>query len=182
MGTPVPRKTPEQRAESRAFRTAAPVGTTRAAERSDKSALAVPVTPRVGKKILGQHNGLNVYTRLRSRNPERLAAVRLVTHGLHGEWITTLLCCACHPELYESATTVKPFLLSPVAVPISDPHHVRTRGAGGTMDDCVPLCRVHHQQADAPASGALSFAATYDLDLQAIAALLWKVSPFREEG
>lgn len=26
----------------------------------------------------------------------------------------------------------------------SDPHHIRSRGAGGSDEHCIPMCRTHH--------------------------------------
>jgi hypothetical protein len=37
----------------------------------------------------------------------------------------------------------------------SDPHHITGRGAGGsdTADNCIPLCREHHNEVEAPFKG-----------------------------
>lgn len=53
-----------------------------------------------------------------------------------------------------------------------DPHHVRTAANSGTalkpMDtECVPLCRIHHDEHDR--LGRHSFQAKYGLDLAEIA-------------
>jgi hypothetical protein len=50
----------------------------------------------------------------------------------------------------------------------SEAAHVRSRGAGGTWRDIVPLCRDHHREQHA--IGIQTFEATYGLDLAAIAA------------
>lgn len=44
-------------------------------------------------------------------------------------WVRTLPCCACQ------------------ATAPSEPHHVRTKAAGGSDWDTVPLCRVCHSEA-----------------------------------
>ena len=47
--------------------------------------------------------------------------------------------------------------------------HVKSRGAGGTADDLVPMCPMHHRQLHA--LGIKTFLAKYrGLDLEAIAA------------
>lgn len=47
----------------------------------------------------------------------------------------------------------------------SDPHHVRTVGAGGTWRDLVPLCRRHHTECHTV--GVQTFTDRYDVDLHA---------------
>ena len=42
-------------------------------------------------------------------------------------------------------------------------HHVRSRGAGGTWKDTLPLCRNHHREIHD--TGVETFAAKYDIDL-----------------
>ena len=56
----------------------------------------------------------------------------------------------------------------------TDPHHVRSRGAGG-MDESnlVPLCRIHHTECHA--IGRLTFEDKYKLgDLQMRAEQIWE--------
>lgn len=50
-----------------------------------------------------------------------------------------------------------------------DPAHVRTRGAGGTADDVVYLCRGHHREQEGRTA---DFEARYGVDLTAEAARL----------
>jgi len=44
-----------------------------------------------------------------------------------------------------------------------DPHHLRTRGAGGSDLTCVPLCREHHEAWHQ--LGPSMFLASYGVDL-----------------
>ena len=67
------------------------------------------------------------------------------------EWMKQLNCCVCGRTPCDTA-------------------HVRSRAAGGTADDTIPLCRMHHRESDGINSGIKTFAAKYDLDLQALAA------------
>ena len=46
--------------------------------------------------------------------------------------------------------------------------HVRSRGAGGTRRDLVPLCQAHHREQHQ--RGKRSFAESHGLDLEAAAA------------
>ena len=54
------------------------------------------------------------------------------------------------------------------APPPSDPHHVKTRGAGGTSADLVPLCRGHHDMVGC--WGVKTFIRESGVDLYAVAA------------
>lgn len=65
-------------------------------------------------------------TRLRPRNAKRLKRLRDVQFGPQAALCRTLRCCICN------------------APPPSDPHHVKSRGAGGTDADYVALCRRCH--------------------------------------
>ena len=47
-----------------------------------------------------------------------------------------------------------------------DPHHVRSRGAGGTARDLVPLCRIHHSMFHT--FGRHTFDEKFGTDLRAI--------------
>ena len=72
--------------------------------------------------------------------------------GPHAEYIRTLPCVACH-------------LPGP-----SDPHHVKSRGAGGKAENnLIPLCRVHHTEIHQ--QGVKTFAKKWGLDLKAKAVL-----------
>jgi hypothetical protein len=175
----VTRRTPEQRAELAAYKRAAPIGIPAKGERIDMSALPIaPPAPRV-REAKGMRNGLKTYKRL-GINAERQAARRIETHGEHAQWVATLQCCASFPELYESAATLKPYLMRTGQTRISDPHHVRTRGAGGTAEFCVPLDRPRHIELGQV--GQETFESFYKIDLWRIAALLWECSPSRGDG
>jgi hypothetical protein len=54
----------------------------------------------------------------------------------------------------------------------SDPHHVKSRGAGGKDErNIVPLCRVHHTEGHT--IGWKTFQKKYGLDLKTVAVELW---------
>ena len=55
-----------------------------------------------------------------------------------------------------------------------DPHHVRSRGAGGgDRENIVPLCRLHHDEVGR--LGRPSFEAKYRVELRAVAGLTWRI-------
>jgi hypothetical protein len=174
------KRTPEQRAEALAAKRESPIAPAVKQERVDMHALPfAPPAPRV-REVLGKRNGLAIRKRL-GNNKERQEAERLDTHGPHAAWVVTLPCCVCMPEHYQGPE-LKPFMFNPDNKDsrISDPHHVRTRNAGGGQHACVPLCRLHHMQIDSPGWGHDTFEATYGMDLMRVARLLWKDSPVRD--
>ena len=176
------RRTPEQRAEALAYKRASPIAPAVKGEKPDMRLLDVaPPAPRV-REAKGMRNGLRSYKTL-GVNKERQAAARLDAFGGHAAWVATLPCCVCMPEHFQGPE-LKPWMYNPDNRDsrISDPHHVRTRGAGGSEDDCVPLCRLHHSQLDSPGWGHDTFEATYGMDLMSIARLLWGHSPVRDGG
>lgn len=58
-----------------------------------------------------------------------------------------------------------------------DPHHVRTRGAGGGDEQVVPLCRRHHNLLDSPNWSQKRLEAECGVDFEKVAEGLWRVSP-----
>lgn len=114
------------------------------------------------------------------RNEERLRKRREAEFGEHTEWVASLPCVACRPELFCRGDLIGAFAIAGRRV--SDPHHVQTRGAGGASADCVPLCRHHHTEIDSPGWGSATFGATYGIDLHGIARMLWDISPARKEN
>ena len=55
----------------------------------------------------------------------------------------------------------------------TDPHHVKTRGAGGRDEsNLVPLCRVHHSECHQ--IGRKTFSKKYNLDLIASAGRIYE--------
>lgn len=92
----------------------------------------------------------------------RVRKARLAEHQYgpagYGDWLRSLACVVpgCRDERIECA-------------------HVRSRGAGGTWEDQVPLCTVHHSEQHA--LGVRTFARRYGLDLADLAAahaLRWR--------
>ncbi len=66
--------------------------------------------------------------RIKLRNPARLARLRAEQFGPQAALARRMPCCACQ------------------AAPPSDPHHVTSRGAGGTDRDVIALCRNCHRR------------------------------------
>lgn len=97
-------------------------------------------------------------TKLRQRNPERLARLRRKQFGEHADFIRSLPCALRGHD-------------AGICGP-SEAAHVRSRGAGGTAKDLVPLCQRHH--AEQHSMGILTFQEHYEIDLQAIADDLWR--------
>lgn len=65
------------------------------------------------------------------------------------------------------------------ASPPSDPHHVRTRAAGGaTEGNVVPLCRICHTRIHR--LGKLTFRSRTGIDLEAVAREEW--ATWKERG
>lgn len=172
------KRTAEQRAEALAAKRASPIAPAVKGPKPDMSLLPLaPPAPRV-REHKGLRNGLKTYTRL-GVNTERQAARRLETHGeKHAKWIASLPCCASFPELYEGAHTLKPWMMRTDQARICDPHHVRTRGAGGTVEYCVPLDPPKHTELGKV--GQDTFQEWYKIDLWRIARLLWEHSPVRD--
>ncbi len=90
---------------------------------------------------LKRSGGLKRKARLPRANAQRAAKRRADAFGPQAEWCRKAPCCAC-----SSIGVVLSFGKAEAFAIQSDPHHVRSRGAGGTDKDCVPLCREHHQE------------------------------------
>jgi hypothetical protein len=58
---------------------------------------------------------------------------------------------------------------------VSDPSHLKTRGAGGRDEDCCPMCRKHHRELGGINSGIATFQKRHAIDLKAIAAAIHEV-------
>lgn len=82
---------------------------------------------------------------LRAVNPKRRKERHGVAFGSKAEWLRQMSCCVCGRQP-------------------SDPHHVRSRGAGGTAKDLVPLCRADHRELHQ--IGARTFAERHEIDLE----------------
>lgn len=96
-------------------------------------------------------------SRIRPINPKRLEWLRELQFGDWANEIRSMPCAVCsHP-------------------PPSEPHHTRSRGAGGTKKGLVPLCIFCH--AEWHALGRFTFAEKYQVDLAAVAAHLWDARP-----
>jgi hypothetical protein len=96
-------------------------------------------------------------TPLRPVNRERRAKRHERNFGSHADWIRSRRCDLCG------------------APPPSDPHHARTRGAGGDRKVLVPLCRKCHRMVHAGIGPGQEW-------LLERARELWARSPENEEG
>lgn len=108
------------------------------------------------KNLLGYvFSTLRNYSQVRRCNTARKARLRAVQFGEKRAWIVTLPCAVwnCQHEGY----------------PI-EPAHVKSRGAGGTSVDLVPICSVHHNEQHAV--GISTFENRHDIDLSELAAQL----------
>lgn len=92
---------------------------------------------------------LRRFTALRPWNRARRKRLYASQFGAHADRIRAMPCAICG----------KP---GP-----SDPAHVRSRGAGGTWRDLVPLCRADH--AELHEIGRHSFERLYNVNLAALA-------------
>lgn len=111
---------------------------------------------------LAQRTPLRRKTRLAPANRERRTELYAQQYGQRGELIRAMPCLllgqdGCHGPI-EAA-------------------HVRSRGAGGTARDLVPLCAAHHREQHA--HGVKTFQQKHDIDLRAAAdALARKLDTF----
>lgn len=80
-----------------------------------------------------------------------------------------LRCCACEPWLYMEDLAALEFESEER---ISDPHHNRSRGAGGKDEDTVPLCVTCHMQCSAPGWSAKRVQDEAVVDFAVVAARL----------
>lgn len=141
--------------------------------------LAMPPTRDRGP-VIGEQGGLKTYRRLNPVNRERRAARYGEDFGDHAAWVRTLQDCVSFAEMYEGPG-LKPYMLREDwrdLRPISEPHHTRSRGAGGHADHVVPLSPEHHREVEQ--WGYATFCEFYGVDLDAIAELLWSNSPAKE--
>lgn len=95
-----------------------------------------------------------------------------------------LPCCACRPltrRIVRGVLIGKSVGWYGPESRVSDPHHFKTRAAGGTDEHCVPLCRRHHRELDAPNSGPETFQAKHAVDFEATAAMISEAVR-REQG
>lgn len=96
---------------------------------------------------------------LAKQNPRRRAKRERECYGPHAIWIRRHVCPVCggHPTVA---------------------HHVRTRGAGGKAKDLAPLCNRCHDAWHR--EGRRTFEERRQIDLAALAAEFWAISPAHE--
>ncbi|RUP35810.1 MAG: hypothetical protein EKK60_16890 [Gordonia sp. (in: high G+C Gram-positive bacteria)] len=100
---------------------------------------------------LARRSPLKRKTRLAPVNRKRAAARRAEAFGGRGEAVRGMACLVgqgCHGRIHAA--------------------HVRSRGAGGTRRDLVPLCELHHREQHQ--RGIRTFEAAHGLDLSGEAA------------
>ena len=117
-------------------------------------------------------------TRIRARNPKRAAKRRAEAFGEQARVCRSASCCVCWPDAF-SIDSPRMLYCTMALARIgfggerSEPHHIPSRGAGGTDKDCVPLCTAHHREFHD--IGEQSFAERYAVDLRAIARRIHEV-------
>lgn len=60
-----------------------------------------------------------------------------------------------------------------------DPHHAKTRGAGGGDNHIVPLCRLIHSRLDSPGHSQKSVEDEYGLNMLKSAEALWRADTYQ---
>lgn len=97
-----------------------------------------------------EHKPAKPRKRIAPQNRKRAARQRLKDFGPKADWIQSLPCSTCG----RSAPC--------------DPSHIKSRGAGGTAADLVPMCRLCHDEFHA--MGRRTFASAKGCHLAALAA------------
>lgn len=93
---------------------------------------------------------------IKRTNPKRLKRLREQQFGgEYADTIRALGCCACG------------------APPPSVCHHTRTRGAGGTAKDMVPVCSPGCHE-EIHQMGRTTFEEIYQINLKGLASTLWR--------
>jgi hypothetical protein len=115
-------------------------------------------------------------SRLSPVNRKRRAKRRAEAFGEQAELCRHLPCVVAHSSWWlvngiQSAVALA--VLGSTIRGQSEPHHVPSRGAGGTDKDCVPLSAELHREFHT--IGEQSFAAKYAVDLRAIARRIHEV-------
>lgn len=113
--------------------------------------------------------------RLKRENTERAAKRRAEAFGPQAELCRHAMCVACMASfrgdvtgsLARFARSWRKYGGGFDSLPVNDPHHVPTRGAGGVDKDTVPLCREHHREWHD--IGEKSFDAKYGVHLRGVA-------------
>lgn len=124
---------------------------------------------------------------LKKRNPKRLAKRRAKQFGEQSEICRYMQCCVCRRYSFGRQRGRSSDLEMAIAAAhewrerygtdarVSDPSHLKTRGAGGTDEHVVPMCRKHHDELGGVNSGIATFQARHEIDLFAIAAAIHEV-------
>lgn len=85
--------------------------------------------------------------------------------GSQADLCRMLPCCGCRP--FDFAVAISQVIggVDPTDFRrLSDPDHWRTRGAGGTDEDCIPLCAQCHAKVDGINSGRKTYATAKGLN------------------
>lgn len=91
------------------------------------------------------------------------------------DYVRRLKCVACGHTHNKDAdgNPIEKYDEPPTLISVSDPHHVKSRGAGGPdAENLVPLCRAHHTEAHTV--GITEFQLRYNLDLKSIARYVYR--------
>jgi hypothetical protein len=115
-------------------------------------------------------------TRLAPVNRKRRAKRRAEAFGEQAELCRHLPCVVAHSSwwlVHGIQSAVALAVLGSTIRGQSEPHHVPSRGAGGTDKDCVPLSAELHREFHT--IGEQSFSDRYGVDLRAIARRIHEV-------
>ena len=117
-----------------------------------------------------------------SRSPKRRKAPKMGVRQSsviecrgHRQWVAGHYCCIAGRVAKEGPMAGEVH----VCEGRIDPHHVKTRGAGGGDEQVAPLCRRAHNQLDSPGWSQPLFERAYSVDLAEVAADLWRKSKHR---
>ncbi len=91
------------------------------------------------------------------------------------DYVRRLKCVACSHTHNKDAdgNPVEKYDEPPLLMSVSDPHHVKSRGAGGPdAENMVPLCRAHHSELHQ--IGVTEFQLRYNLDLKSLAIYVYR--------
>lgn len=109
---------------------------------------------KVWNSTIERHTPLKQHTPMKKVNPARRKVLYLQDFGVHADLVRSLCCCVCG------------------ALPPSEAHHVKSRGAGGTRKDLAPLCARCHRLGHV--MGWTSFGMRFGVNLEAEAKRLWE--------
>ena len=85
------------------------------------------------------------YTRINPVNRERRKRLNEQNFGPRAEQIRKMACAVTLSRMAVHGWTRTDAEFMAACRGAADPHHVKSRGAGGNSRDLVPVCRKHHE-------------------------------------